>query len=212
MYTDTTIDTSLHILSTPTLTLSLQTLLRSCTKSKVALMIRSDHRTLFFFFFQAEDGIRDYKVTGVQTCALPIYLPRAFVEEDFEFHGRVLSGTPQLRPRWKRAVDETSAALGEAVGKLYVQRYFPPSEKARAEAMVRNLLAAFAVRIDRLEWMAPETRARAKAKLTTLKGGVGYPDKWRGYGGGEGIRGRAVGQAQPPRAVERPHNHRPPRA
>ena len=124
------------------------------------------------------------------------YLPKAFVEEDFEFHGRVLSGTPQLRPRWKRAVDETNAALGEAVGKLYVQRYFPPSEKARAEAMVRNLLAAFAVRIDRLEWMAPETRARAKAKLTTLKVGVGYPDKWRDYAGLKVIRGDAFGNAQ----------------
>src|SRR5256884_455798 len=124
------------------------------------------------------------------------YLPKAFVQEHFAFHERTLSGTPQLRPRWKRAVDETNAALGEAVGKLYVQRYFPPSEKARAEAMVRNLLAAFAARIDRLEWMAPETRARAKAKLTTLKVGVGYPDKWRDYAGLKVVRGDAFGNAQ----------------
>src|SRR5205823_5440796 len=124
------------------------------------------------------------------------YLPKAFVAEDFEFHGRALSGTPQLRPRWKRAMADTDNALGEAVGRLYVQRYFPPAEKARAEAMVRNLLAAFAVRIDQLAWMAPETRARAKAKLTTLKVGVGYPDKWRDYSGLKVIRGDAFGNAQ----------------
>jgi putative endopeptidase len=124
------------------------------------------------------------------------YLPKAFVEEDFAFHGRVLSGTPQLRPRWKRAMADTNNALGEAVGKLYVQRYFSPAEKARAEAMVRNLLAAFAVRIDRLAWMAPETRVKAKAKLATLKVGVGYPDKWRDYSGLKVIRGDAFGNAQ----------------
>ena len=124
------------------------------------------------------------------------YLPKAFVEEHFAFHGRALSGTPQLRPRWKRAMADTNSALGEAVGKLYVQRYFPPAEKARAEAMVRNLLAAFAVRIDRLAWMAPETRVKAKAKLAALKVGVGYPDKWRDYSGLKVIRGDAFGNAQ----------------
>ncbi len=124
------------------------------------------------------------------------YLPKAFVEEHFAFHGRALSGTPQLRPRWKRAMADTNSALGEAVGKLYVQRYFPPAEKARAEAMVRNLLAAFAVRIDRLAWMAPATRVKAKAKLAALKVGVGYPDKWRDYSGLKVIRGDAFGNAQ----------------
>jgi putative endopeptidase len=111
------------------------------------------------------------------------YLPKSFADEHFNFHSHVLSGTPQIPPRWKRAVDATNAALPEAVGKLYVARYFPPSEKARAEAMVKNLLAAFAVRIDHLEWMAPQTRARAKAKLAALKVGVGYPDHWRSYEG-----------------------------
>ena len=124
------------------------------------------------------------------------YLPRAFVQEHFAFHEHTLSGTPQLRPRWKRAVDETNAALGEAVGRLYVQRYFPPSEKARAEAMVQNLVTAFAARIDRLEWMTPETRQKAKAKLRTLKVGVGYPDKWRDYSGLKVVRGDALGNAQ----------------
>ena len=124
------------------------------------------------------------------------YLPKAFVEEHFAFHGRLLSGTPQLRPRWKRAVAATNDALGEAVGKLYVAHYFPPAEKARAEAMVRNLIAAFATRIDHLSWMAPQTRAKAKAKLATLKVGVGYPDKWRDYTGLEVVRGDAFGNAR----------------
>src|ERR1700704_770307 len=134
------------------------------------------------------------------------YLPKAFVEEHFAFHGRVLSGTPQLRPRWKRAMADTNSALGEAVGKLYVLRYFPPADKVRAEAMVRNLLAAFAVRIDRLGWMAPETRAKAKAKLATLKVGVGYPDKWRDYSGLKVLRGDAFGNAQRAELFDYQHN------
>ncbi|HEX7841397.1 MAG TPA: M13 family metallopeptidase [Kofleriaceae bacterium] len=123
-------------------------------------------------------------------------LPRAFDDERFAFHGKVLTGTPQQRDRWKRAVDATSAALGEAVGKLYVARYFPASEKARAEAMVRNLLAAFARRIDNLTWMAPATKARAKAKLAALKIGVGYPDTWRDYAKLEVVPGDAYGNAE----------------
>jgi putative endopeptidase len=123
------------------------------------------------------------------------YLPKAFGAEHFAFHGRILSGTPEQPPRWKRAVDETNDALGEAVGKLYVQRYFPPSEKARAEALVKNLIAAFGVRIDHLEWMAPQTRARAKAKLATLKVGVGYPDHWRSFAALEVRAADAFGNA-----------------
>jgi putative endopeptidase len=124
------------------------------------------------------------------------YLPKAFVDEHFAFHGHVLSGTPELTPRWKRAVQVTNDALGGAVGKLYVARYFPPAEKARAEAMVQKLVAAMGARIDRLEWMAPETRAKAKAKLATLKVGVGYPDKWRDYSALKVVRGDAFGNAQ----------------
>jgi putative endopeptidase len=121
------------------------------------------------------------------------YLPKAFVAENFDFNQRVLSGTPQLRERWKRAVDATNLALGEAVGKLYVAQYFPPAEKARAEAMARNLLTAFAARLDRLEWMTPATRVEAKAKLATLKVGVGYPDKWRDYSSLGVVPGDAFG-------------------
>ncbi len=121
------------------------------------------------------------------------YLSKAFVEENFAFNGRVLFGVPELRPRWKRAVAACDAALGDAVGKLYVQKYFSPAEKKRAEAMVRNLLAAFDARIDKLDWMAPQTKAVAKDKLKVLKIGVGYPDRWRSYAGLKVVRGDAYG-------------------
>jgi predicted metalloendopeptidase len=124
------------------------------------------------------------------------YLPKAFADESFAFHGKVLSGTPQQRERWKRAVDATEEALGEAVGKLYVAKWFPPSEKARAEAMVRNEIAAFAKRIDALPWMSPETKAKARAKLAVLKVGVGYPDRWRDYSGLEIAANDALGNAR----------------
>ncbi|HVH83830.1 MAG TPA: M13 family metallopeptidase, partial [Steroidobacteraceae bacterium] len=141
------------------------------------------------------DTWKDYLRFHALERASP-YLPKAFVQENFEFHSHVLSGTPALRERWKRAVDDTNDALGDAVGKLYVARYFPASDKARVEAMVRNLVAAFAARIDRLEWMAPETRRQAKAKLATLKVGLGYPDTWRDYSGLEVVRGDALGNAE----------------
>ncbi len=124
------------------------------------------------------------------------FLPKAFVDEKFAFYGKVLSGTPALRDRWKRGVETTGNALGEAIGRLYVERYFPAAEKARAEEMVRNELAAFARRIDRLDWMAPETKARAKAKLAALKVGVGYPDRWRDYSGLEVVAGDPLGNAR----------------
>ena len=110
-------------------------------------------------------------------------LPKPFTDEDFAFFGTALNGIEVQRDRWKRGVDLTSAVLGDPVGKMYVAKYFPASEKARAEAMVQNELAAFAVRIDNLAWMTPATKAKAKAKLTALKVGVGYPDHWRDYSG-----------------------------
>ena len=133
-------------------------------------------------------------------------LPKAFVKEAFSFHGQVLSGTPQLRDRWKRGVDATNKALGQAVGKLYVAQYFPPAEKARVQAMVATLLAAFGRRIDQLEWMAPETKVEAKAKLASLKVGVGYPDKWIDYASLKIVRGDAFGNAQRAELFERQRN------
>jgi putative endopeptidase len=108
-------------------------------------------------------------------------LPKTFADERFKFYGTVLSGIPQQRERGKRAVEATSDALGDAVGKLYVKNYFPPEAKATAQAMVKNIIAAFGRRIDRLDWMSPATRAKAKAKLATLYVGIGYPEKWRDY-------------------------------
>jgi putative endopeptidase len=108
-------------------------------------------------------------------------LPKAFVNEHFAFYAKTLTGTPELPARWKRGVAATNSALGEAVGRLYVAKYFPPADKAAAQALVKNLLAAFSKRIDSLEWMAPATRKEAHAKLAALKVGVGYPDRWRDY-------------------------------
>jgi putative endopeptidase len=108
-------------------------------------------------------------------------LPKAIADLHFDFYSRTLQGTPQQQPRWKRAVAATSTDLGDAVGQLYVKQYFPASSKATVEQLVHNLIAAFNQRIDDLSWMTPATREKAKAKLTTLKVGVGYPDHWRDH-------------------------------
>jgi predicted metalloendopeptidase len=123
------------------------------------------------------------------------FLPKAFVDERFSFYGKALSGIPELRPRWQRGMDYTSEALGEAVGKLYTQRYFPAATKAKVQAMVGDLVRAFAKRIDALAWMSPETRAKAKQKLDTLIVGVGYPDRWQDYAGLEVAKGDALGNS-----------------
>jgi putative endopeptidase len=108
-------------------------------------------------------------------------LPKAIADLHFDFYNRTLQGTPQQQPRWKRAVAATSTDLGDAVGQIYVKQYFPASSKAAVEQLVHNLIAAFNQRIDGLAWMTPATREKAKAKLTTLKVGVGYPDHWRDH-------------------------------
>jgi putative endopeptidase len=123
-------------------------------------------------------------------------LPKAYADEAFAFYGTTLNGTPQQRERWKRGVDAVNGALGEAVGKIYVERHFPAETKARAEALVKNLLAAFDKRIDKLDWMTPETKARAKAKLATLDVSIGYPAKWHDYSGLEVRADDALGNAQ----------------
>ena len=108
-------------------------------------------------------------------------LPKAFADENFAFYGTTLNGTPEQSPRWKRAVGAVNAGLGEAVGKIYVQRHFSAQTKARADELVANLLAAFGKRIDKLDWMNDTTKARAKAKLAGMKVGMGYPDAWIDY-------------------------------
>jgi putative endopeptidase len=126
------------------------------------------------------DTWKDYLKFHALEDAAP-YLPKQFVDAHFAFYEHVLHGTPELSPRWKRAVVACNAYLGDAVGKLYVDKYFSPEQKKRVEAMVHNLLTAFEARIDRLDWMAPQTKVVAKAKLKALKIGVGYPNHWRSY-------------------------------
>jgi predicted metalloendopeptidase len=108
-------------------------------------------------------------------------LPKAFADQRFEFYGKALTGTPQQSLRWKRALSATNGALEEAVGKIYVSRYFPAESKVKVQQMVSNIIDAFSKRIEKLDWMAPATRAQAQQKLKTLYVGVGYPDKWKSY-------------------------------
>jgi len=122
-------------------------------------------------------------------------LPKAFVDLHFGFHGTALSGTPENQPRWKRGVDATSEALGEAAGKLYVARYFPPEAKAKADELVRNIIAAMDERLSKLTWMDPKTKAEARAKLAVFTPKIGYPSKWRDYSKFEVMRGDALGNA-----------------
>ena len=109
------------------------------------------------------------------------YLSKRFVDNRFDFRGKSLSGLVSNRPRWKRGVTVVDGSLGEAVGREYVARYFPPGSKAQMEALVGNLKAAMAARIQRVGWMSPATKAQALAKLAKLRVMVGYPDKWRDY-------------------------------
>ncbi len=109
------------------------------------------------------------------------FLSTPFVQEDFNFNGRVLSGTKELQPRWKRCVEGTDSVLGEAVGEFYVKKTFTPQAKARAQQMVMNLIAALRDDLTTLSWMSDVTRHRATAKLEAFTRKIGYPDKWRNY-------------------------------
>jgi predicted metalloendopeptidase len=108
-------------------------------------------------------------------------LANAFALENFAFYGTVLSDIKEQQPRWKRGVNATDGALGESLGKLYVEQHFPAERKARMEALVKNLLEAFKQSIATLDWMSPETKLQAHAKLAKFTVKIGYPDKWRDY-------------------------------
>ena len=113
--------------------------------------------------------------------SLAAYLSEPLVQENFAFYGTLLSGTPQMRERWKRGVSLVEGVLGEAVGELYVARHYPPAAHARMVQLVDNLIAAYRERIDGLEWMSPETKERAQAKLSAFTPKIGYPGRWRDY-------------------------------
>ena len=108
-------------------------------------------------------------------------LSKRFVDENFAFNSTVLRGVPENQPRWKRGLSLINAAIGEELGKLYTAKYFPPESKARAKALVGNLLTAFKQGIDTLDWMTPTTKQAAQAKLAKFTPKIGYPDTWRDY-------------------------------
>ena len=126
------------------------------------------------------DDWREWLLAHVLRAAAA-YLTDDFVETNFDFYGRTLNGTPELRARWKRGVALVEGAMGEAVGKEYVARHFPPRSKAMMDELVANLLAAYRRSISRLDWMTEETKERAYEKLDTFRPKIGYPEKFRDY-------------------------------
>ena len=123
------------------------------------------------------------------------FLSKAFVDASFAFHSTALQGVPDQQDRWKRAARNTQSAMGEAVGQIYVQRHFTPQAKAAARELVQNLLLAMGRRLDAVDWMSPETRAKAREKLATFNPKIGYPDRWRDYSKLTVVRGDAYGNA-----------------
>jgi putative endopeptidase len=109
------------------------------------------------------------------------YLSQEFVEENFRFYGEELRGVKEIQPRWKRVVSVIDGNIGEALGKIYVEKYFPPAAKKRMDALVQNLLAAYRERIESRDWMGPDTKKLALVKLAAVMPKIGYPVKWRDY-------------------------------
>jgi putative endopeptidase len=130
------------------------------------------------------------------------YLNKAFVDERFDFYGKTLSGVKEMEPRWKRGVGAIERSQGESLGKLYVAEYFPPERKARMEALVKNLLAAYRQSIDKLDWMSPATKKEAQAKLAKFTPKIGYPNKWKDYSALVVTRDDLVGNVMRSRDVE----------
>ncbi|ADM08485.1 peptidase M13 family protein [Parvularcula bermudensis HTCC2503] len=123
-------------------------------------------------------------------------LPSDVDAQVFDFYGRTLSGTPEQRARWKRGVQAVNGAMGEAVGQIYVERYFPPESKAQMQQLVENLKTAFSQRLDALDWMGEATKDEARAKLASFTTKIGYPDKWTDYEALEIKPGDAFGNAR----------------
>jgi putative endopeptidase len=111
------------------------------------------------------------------------YLGKDFVDQNFDFYNRTLTGQEKMEPRWKLVLDVTSGSLGESIGQLYVKKYFPPVAKQKMTDLVMNLKKSLKQRIENLTWMGPQTKQEALAKLEKMGVKVGYPDKWRDYSG-----------------------------
>jgi putative endopeptidase len=140
-------------------------------------------------------SIDDWKLYAkwrVLSAAAP-YLSKKFDDENFIFYSKTLRGIQEQEPRWKEAVKNIDALMGEAVGRIYVQKYFPPENKARMEKLVQNLLKAYDQSIQSLDWMSPETKKAAKEKLAKFTYKIGYPDKWRDYSALEIQAGELLG-------------------
>jgi putative endopeptidase len=147
------------------------------------LVVRQpDYLTTFAALWYSED-LEDWKRWARWRLirARAAWLTDAVVAADFDFYGRLLTGAEQIRDRWKRAVSLVENLMGDAVGKLYVQRHFPPDAKARIDTLVDNLQEAYRISISELDWMTPQTRERALTKLNKFTAKVGYPTKWRDY-------------------------------
>ncbi|NVM97964.1 M13 family metallopeptidase [Arthrobacter sp. SDTb3-6] len=151
-----------------------------------------------------EDRLEDWKAwLAMRTIAgAAPYLSKAFVDENFAFHGTTLTGTPAIRDRWKRGVALVEGALGEAVGQLYVAEHFPEAHKARMEVLVANLIEAYRQSISALGWMSRETIEKALAKLDAFVPKIGYPSKWRDYSTLKIVPGDLIGNIERSNAFE----------
>jgi putative endopeptidase len=175
----------------------------SSTDVVAEVVVRQPDFLVAFAALWASEPLEDWKAWlswRLISGRAPI-LTDELVAENFDFYGRTLSGTEQIRDRWKRGVGLVEGLMGDAVGKLYVDRHFPPAHKARMDELVANLREAYRVSITNLEWMTPETRQRALAKLDKFTPKIGYPARWRDYSAlvidagdlyGNYLRGQAV--------------------
>ncbi len=157
--------------------------LGSSSEAVAELVVRQpDYLTTFAALWSGEDlAVWKQWLRWRLIHARAFLLTDELVAEDFAFYGRTLSGTEQIQDRWKRGVSLVQALMGDALGKLYVERYFPPEAKARMDVLVANLSEAYRVSIESLDWMTPETRQRALEKLDKFTAKIGYPKKWRDY-------------------------------
>ncbi|MFZ3289338.1 MAG: M13-type metalloendopeptidase [Telluria sp.] len=130
------------------------------------------------------------------------FLSKALVNQHFAFYGTTLTGVTEMQPRWKRGVNAVEGALGESLGKLYVEQHFPAERKVRMEALVKNLLAAYKQSINTLDWMSPATKKEAQAKLAKFTPKIGYPNRWKDYSALTVTRDDLVGNVMRSRAVE----------
>ncbi|HEX6866886.1 MAG TPA: M13-type metalloendopeptidase, partial [Caulobacteraceae bacterium] len=147
------------------------------------------------------DVLKAWEAFTVADGASP-FLSQPFVDNHFEFRSKTLQGQPEQKPRWRRAVTVVNGAMGEAVGEKYVDAYFPADSKAKMEALVSNLKAAMAGRIERVDWMSDETKARALEKLSKFGVKIGYPDKWRDYSNLQIVAGDLYGNVERASAFE----------